>query len=39
MNESREETDFLAVNLEVAGITKGNPPPPTQEKPALTRGI
>ena len=26
MNESREETDFLAVNLEVAGITKGNPP-------------
>ena len=27
MNESREEIDFLAVNLEVAGITKGNPPP------------
>lgn len=36
MNESQEEIDFLAVNLEVAGITKGNPPP---QKPALTRGV
>ena len=35
MNESWEEIDFLAVNLEVAGITKGNPP----KKPALTRGV
>ena len=25
MNESWEEIDFLTVNLEVAGITKGNP--------------